>query len=190
MVAQRHPLGFFACKWELGGGRTLRLHLWNKEFGWAQEPGWEIHDHVFSFSSLLLFGVLRNRTYDIEEAPNNDAAYCVYNVSYKGAVSSMTPIRESVALKVTSNIEESAPASYVMNGGVLHSSDLLSARALTVLATWTDQTCPKVARVVSAHRCRLVPFDRAPFSRQRVAGLLLEFAGYADAQALNGSAGA
>jgi hypothetical protein len=180
MVAQRHPLGFFACKWELEGGRTLRLHLWSKEFGWAQEPGWEIHDHVFSFSSLLLFGALRNRTYDIEEASGTDAEYSVYDVTYKGSESSMNLIRKSVGLKLTSDAEESAAASYSMNGGVLHSSDLMSERAMTVLATWTDQACPEVARVVSAHQHQRVAFDRSPPLRPHVAALLMEFAQHAD----------
>jgi len=47
--AQCHPLGFFACRWLLEERHTLRLHLWSKDFTWAQEPGWEIHDHLFSF---------------------------------------------------------------------------------------------------------------------------------------------
>ena len=86
----------------------------------------------------------------------------------------------AVALKLTSDIEESAAASYLMSGGVLHSSELISARAMTVLATWTDETCPKVARVVSAHRCQLVAFDRSSLLREHVADLLLEFARYAN----------
>ncbi len=86
MVAHRHPLGFFACRWSLGEGRSLRIHLWSKRFEWAQEPGWEIHDHVFSFSSLLLVGELRNSVYDIDATPSADR-YSVYEVLYDGSES-------------------------------------------------------------------------------------------------------
>jgi hypothetical protein len=180
MVAQRHPLGFFACKWALGEGRSLRLHLWNKQFEWAQESGWEIHDHTFSFSSLLLVGSLRNRVYDIDEKPSTSGGYSVYEVIYNGSESAMKMIREGIDLTVSTDTNESSEALYSMNAGVLHSSDLVSEHALTVLATSTDEIGPIVPRVISLHRYQLVAFDRSPPLDSQVVDLLTEFAHYLD----------
>ncbi|QRR32476.1 hypothetical protein JNX00_12340 [Hydrogenophaga sp. YM1] len=177
-IAQRHPLGFFACKWALGEGRSLRLHLWSKAFEWAQEPGWEIHDHVFSFSSLLLEGSLRNRVYRIDETPSARGEYSIYEVFYNGSESSMKLIREGVGLKVCADTEESPGTIYSLDAGVLHSSELVSEQALTVLATLADDTSPVVPRVVSAHRHQSVAFDRSPPPDSQVADLLAKFGQY------------
>ncbi len=178
MVAQRHPLGFFACRWILSEGRSLRLHLWSKEFKWTQEPGWEIHDHVFSFSSLLLLGSLRNRVYTIDEAPSASCAYSMYEVLYGGSESSMKLIREGVELSVSADTTESTGSLYSMGAGVLHSSDLVSEHALTVLATLAGNSGPLVPRVISAHRQKFLAFDRSPPLGSQVADLLTEFAQY------------
>lgn len=178
MVSQRHPLGFFACKWELGEGRSLRLHLWSKKFDWAQAPGWEIHDHIFSFTSLLLAGSLRNRVYDIYEAPCADGNYSAYEVLYKGSQSSMKWIREGVSLKVMADANESTGKFYSMDAGVLHSTDLIVEPALTVLATYADCAVPIALRVISRHRNQLVHFDRSPPLGSEVSDLLGEYAEY------------
>jgi hypothetical protein len=180
MVAQRHPLGFFACKWALGEGRSLRLHLWSERFEWAQEPGWEIHDHIFSFSSLLLVGSLRNRVYDIDETPSAGGRYSVYEVFYNGSESSMKLAREGVDLAVTADTNELTGAIYSMDAGVLHSSNLVSGPALTVLATSADETCSISPRVISAHRYQFGAFDRSPPLGSQVAALLTEYAQYLD----------
>jgi hypothetical protein len=180
MVSQRHPLGFFAFKWELGEGRSLRLHLWSKKFDWAQAPGWEIHDHIFSFTSLLLAGSLRNRVYDIYEAPSADGNYSAYEVFYNGSQSSMKLIREGVSLTVMTDTKESTGNFYSMDAGVLHSTDLIVEPALTVLATFADRAVPIAPCVISLHRNHLVHFDRSPSLGSEVSDLLGEYAEYLD----------
>lgn len=116
MIAQQHPLGFLACRWLLGNGRVLRLHLWSKEFGWAQEPGWEIHNHVFSFSSLILLGVLKNQVYEVNEITQPCCGeHTVYEVSYNDSESRMTAIRRGTMLKLISNSTESVGAGRVLD---------------------------------------------------------------------------
>lgn len=176
MRPQQHPLGFFVCKWSLGRGQTLRLHLWSKEFRWAQEPGWEIHDHVFSFSSLVLLGALRNRTFEISTSSSDAPRYAVYEVSYTDMGSSMALSRPDVSLQINTNTIEEAGTTYRMNAGVLHSSELISDLALTILAA-RDQTADfQTARVISAHHMESVTFDRSPSGNLDVSDLLSKFA--------------
>jgi hypothetical protein len=168
MIAQQHPLGFLACRWLLGNGQTLRLHLWSKEFGWAQEPGWEIHNHVFSFSSRILLGVL------ITEPPCG--VHTVYEVTYNDSESRMTPIRRGGVMRLISSSIESVGARYSMEVGVFHSSELISDRALTVLATYADDASQIVPRVISTHQRESISFDRSSMSKTIVSNLLSEFA--------------
>ncbi len=176
MVTQQHPLGFFVCKWSLGGGRNLRLHLWSKDFDWTQEPGWEIHDHVFSFSSLVLLGALKSQTFETDELPLSDPRYSVYEVGYKGANSSMNLVRSGVSLRLVTNTVESRGTLYDMPAGVLHRSELIADRAVTILAAQDAVTKLGAPRVVSEHHREVVSFDRSPASKLDVSDLLLEFA--------------
>ena len=179
LVAQRHPLGFFACRWPVGEEQTLRLHLWSNQFRWAQEPGWEIHDHVFSFTSLLLLGALRNRVYEISDAPGAATQHYVYEVVYDGATSSMRLIQRGVSLTVSADTIESHRCALLYGWvGCCTPVTLLSDRAVTVLATCAQGTSPSAPRVVSAHQRHSVAFDRTPMSQPDVSALLLEFANY------------
>jgi hypothetical protein len=178
MLYQRHPLGFFACRWPLDDGHALRVHVWSKLFTWAQEPGWEIHDHVFSFASAVLNGTLRNRTYEMnaDDTLPDGSGSAMYEVAYSGPTSTMRLVRCGVVLRAVSDAKESAGAYYSVDAGVLHSSELLSNRALTVLATTTVSTPGLAPRVISAHRQGPVAFDRSPMSPGDVAKLLVEAA--------------
>lgn len=181
MIAQQHPLGFLACRWLLGNRQVLRLHLWSKEFGWAQESGWEIHNHVFSFSSLLLLGVLNNQVYEVNEITQPSCGeHTVYEVSYKDSKSRMTPIQRGAMLKLISNSTESMGSRYAMDAGVFHSSELISDRALTVLATYADDASQIVPRVISTHQRESISFDRSPMSKSAVSSLLSEFSMYVE----------
>lgn len=177
LIAQQHPLGFLACRWLLGNGQALRLHLWSKEFGWAQEPGWEIHNHVFSFSSRILLGVLKNQVYEVDEITQPSCGgHTVYEVTYNDSESRMTPIRRGGVMRLISSSIESVGARYSMEVGVFHSSELISDRALTVLATYVDDASQIVPRVISTHQRESISFDRSSISKTIVSNLLSEFA--------------
>lgn len=179
MVAQQHPLGFFACRWNLGSERTLRLHLWSDDFDWSQEPGWDIHDHIFSFSSHVLFGVLENSIYEIEESPfSAGSEHSVFKVVYAGEKSSMLQVQRGIFLKEPMSSIESDGMFYSMEAGVLHSSKLLSKQAATVLATRADGIPVDGPRVVSTHQVDSVTFDRTPKQLLFVPELLLKFSKY------------
>ncbi|WP_148293170.1 hypothetical protein [Comamonas sp. B-9] len=179
MTAQRHPLGFFACRWSLDECRSLRIHLWSKQFDWAQEPGWEIHDHVFSFSSLVLLGELSNCIYGINETSSADR-YSVFEVLYKDGESSMKNIRDDVELTMIEESVEKAVTLYSMEAGILHSSHLISEHALTVLATVDRGIVADSPRVISAHRRSSVAFNRSPTSDRQAADILRNFIQHLD----------
>lgn len=179
MVTQQHPLGFFACRWSLGSERTLRLHLWSSDFDWSQEPGWDIHDHIFSFSSCVLFGMLENSIYEIDESSvRAGPEHSVFKVVYSGEKSSMLQVERGVYLKKPMSSIESDGMFYSMEAGVLHSSKLLSRQAATVLATRTDGIPLNGPRVVSTHQVDSVTFDRTPKQLLLIPELLLKFSKY------------
>lgn len=176
MVTQQHPLGFFVCKWSLGEGQTLRLHFWSKDFQWAQEPGWEIHDHVFSFTSLVMLGRLRSRTFEISDSPIATPRHTVYEVSYTDKDSAMVQSHSGVSLCLKTDTVEETGTSYTMSAGVLHCSELISGVALTILAAKDETTDFAAPRVVSEHQMDKVNFNRAPSAELNVSGLFSRFA--------------
>lgn len=161
---QFHPLGFLACRWPVGDGQNLRIHLWSKDFGWAQEPGWEIHDHVFSFESIVLLGQIKNYVYDIAPCFNSCDPYSLYVVNYERKKSILRRVEIDVDLLLTESTIESAGSRYRLKSGVLHRSELLSNHAISVLATTEKHVGHCSPRVVSRERCNEKSFDRRPNS--------------------------
>jgi len=170
---QRHPLGFLACKWDLGEGQHLRVHLWDANFAWAQDPDYEVHDHVFSFRSLVLRGEVMNVTFEIGQAPGS---YALYAVGYEGPASSLLKIQDGVSLHQTSVSVERAGSCYKLGAGILHSSALVADRAVTVLATSSHELSCAVARVVGMGGGGHLVFDRSAMPRHQYAGALTSFA--------------
>ena len=128
-----------------------------------------------------MLGSLRNRVYDLDETPIDTNEYSVYEVLYNGSQSSMKLARAGVELRVRADKTELTGTLYSMDSGILHSSDLVSNTALTVLATSVEATNPIVPRVISAHRSpQLVNFERSPPVASHVANLLMEFAQHLD----------
>lgn len=82
VIGKVHPLGFYL--YNLGSrenGYTARLHVWDED-SYAQNDDLIIHNHNFSFKSLLLTGQLRNHTYQIRKNPSNPEGF-LYTIGYK-----------------------------------------------------------------------------------------------------------
>jgi hypothetical protein len=55
-----------------------RLHVWPDESVPQPDPSLPIHDHTFSFTSMILAGSLRNIVYEIE--PHKNGLYHTYEI--------------------------------------------------------------------------------------------------------------
>jgi hypothetical protein len=157
---QAHPLGFFALSWDLGEGKVLRIHIWSKAMRINQNPYWPIHDHIFSFSSLVLFGNIQNKVYGFRDSVRKSRFVQEFTVNYEGGRSVLSPTCKLGELFQIYTAVQPENSYYSLESGVLHRSILRSDFAVTALATQqsTVSSKPKVIGVAADSSDKV--FDR------------------------------
>lgn len=128
-----HPLGFYACTLIDEGDRKIRLHFWPIDGGAPQSPDCQIHDHLFSFRSWVIYGSVENIEYTT--SPEGQE-FSVYRTEYSGYTSTLTKTNDVRNLSVQKRESFSAGSSYDVKAGTLHKTVRTGAQpAFTVLAT-------------------------------------------------------
>lgn len=163
---QYHPLGFFCVRWDLDDARSVRIHIWNRRFDWRQDPNWPIHDHVFSFKSMVLHGMVQNKTYSLADTSRNQPKWAIYEVSYGDQKSRMTPLQNAIGLRISGANRQPAGSMYELPAGVLHRSTLRSDQGITVLATKTDPARHNKPRVIGTSGRFELEFDRQTVNQE------------------------
>lgn len=171
-LLQYHPLGFFCIRWNFGNSESVRIHIWNREFDWTQEPNWPIHDHIFSFKSVVLHGLIQNKIYTTEFNPKTHRNWTVYEVSYDDQESALRPISNQIGLKVASHFCQRALSTYELAASTFHRSKLRSKIAVTVLATKIAPNASQKPRVVGADHFASIKFNRRPNDNTRALELI------------------
>ena len=159
-LLQHHPLGFFCIRWNLDLYRSVRIHIWSRDFNWAQEPNWPIHDHLFSFKSVVLYGRIQNKTYAIDSKNTGPRNWTIYEVSYNDQSSAMSPKSNSIGVRTLTSSCQHSSSSYELPAGVFHRSTLRSRHAITVLATATETSANQTPRVIGTKSNTTLTFDR------------------------------
>jgi hypothetical protein len=84
-----HPYGFIV--FQLGEdevGNRLRLHLWPDWERTKQTPEWPIHNHPWSFTSVVLYGSVVQHRYSVTVDRNGTGV--LFKVSYQEGLSRLT----------------------------------------------------------------------------------------------------
>ena len=137
--ADIHPLGFVRCKVSKYYGYTLRLHVWPPGQRATQDPAWLVHDHVFSLQSFVVFGLVHNRTYKVDERP--DGAKQVFYVEYSQGRSTLVPTQINVNVVMTREEEVRAGSLYSVPLGGFHETIVQADHSALTLAV-TDEPRP------------------------------------------------
>ncbi|MFN3440414.1 MAG: hypothetical protein ACK41V_22140 [Acidovorax sp.] len=159
---QQHPLGFLCVKWTLDSTHSLRMHIWSKQFHWHQVPNWQIHDHTFSFRSVVLTGTIQNKTYRLTNEINEGRDVGIYRINYSNQKSHLVPTGEKAKIQIENSSIQLQDSTYSLPCEVLHRSVLRSEYAITLLATVQSQTTlPGVGpRVIGTTTQNQYAFDR------------------------------
>lgn len=128
----RHPLGFHVVKLE-EPPLALRLHLWTP--GGVDQPGYEIHDHMFSLRSRVIDGAIRHRTYRVEPDPGGDKA--IYGVEYVAGESRLTKTDARVRATLGSEETFGPGCYYAVPARELHDAELYNSGTGTTLVMTT-----------------------------------------------------
>lgn len=145
---QYHPLGFLYAKVQSAGSVGIRLHVWSKEAR-VQEPQWNVHDHLFDFSSVVLFGSIRNERFAFEKALGGEAG--LFQVAYDGADSVLTSLGQSGTLRPVGAETALEGAVYRLKSTELHNSSPIGTWAATIVRTEQRRTDGAVVIGSSEH---------------------------------------
>jgi hypothetical protein len=127
-----HPLGFAYARLAAQDGLAIRLHVWS-DVARAQEPIWDIHDHVFGFSSLVLLGSTRNECFEFRLDPKGDVGE--FGVEYDEQGSILTSLGNVGRIYETEATVVRAGGLYTMPPGKLHRTTPCNTLVATVLRT-------------------------------------------------------
>lgn len=127
-AAYRHALGFVHISLGEVAGRKARLHVWNED----EEPSLPIcpiHDHAFSFRSLILQGELEHRPYEVTATPHRDSAtHRVCSVLQADTETIILPTDRLVRARPVSPQTFQAGQSYTFQAGLFHESRRVGCR--------------------------------------------------------------
>jgi len=162
-----HPLGFVSCVVSNKEDLVTRLHYWPKNQKKPKCPDWPIHTHLFTLTSLVLHGQIK----DIQYRPSSGKQYSALSVEYVGVNSKLIPTGDLFDLKVIRETVLQRHGSYIVEEGVFHQSEVHSedeTMTLVQCANPTNRPPIVVAPTEELDLLRGVNFDylREPFSRE------------------------
>jgi len=166
-TVQQHPLGFLCLRWNLDSKQSLRIHIWDQSFDWTQQPKWQIHDHIFKLKSIVLAGIIQNKTYALINNLKRPK-WNIYDVEYTNQTSSLIKQKDSGTLKITSSTTYPPGSIYELPAGVLHRSTLRSEFAITALATTINSSNSQKPRVIGNLSDNNLIFSRSISNPQNI----------------------
>ncbi|MCA3149563.1 MAG: hypothetical protein ING77_00075 [Rhodocyclaceae bacterium] len=126
-----HPLGFNVVKIETPP-HALRLHLW--KCSGVEQPGFEVHDHVFDLKSRVIDGAIRHRAYRSVADPSGEHVF--YRVEYGDQLSELSKTQERFTLQLVDEQVYRAGTSYSVNAFDLHDAEMVEGiSAVTLVLT-------------------------------------------------------
>lgn len=144
-----HPLGFIMCKYLVENNVSIRIHIWPKDGGKPQKPYWNIHNHIFSLKSWVLYGEITNKEYELlnDDQSNN----VIYKVNYSNNISSLIKTEKRVKIKQANIDHNNERSSYGMKSGIFHLSENTGkTNALTIMyAEDSNMQSPEVIGHIS-----------------------------------------
>jgi hypothetical protein len=168
--ARQHPLGFFwIALTDRAAQRALRLHLW-PEGPAIQNPDFLIHDHTFSFKSVVLQGEIRNDEYAVTESESGEKQ--LFRVEYDQTSSLLVPSGVRVNCQLVHSASCKAGEFYSLPATTYHATRLASGEfAATLVLTRADPG--KTAHVIGpATSGDTYLCERGPVEVKHVAGYL------------------
>lgn len=168
-----HPLGFILGIFLIEDIKKIRIHIWPKDTPRKQYPYWNIHDHIFSLKSWVINGKILNQEFQITK--DNNSPNCIYNVSYSNEISTLYKTSDTIRVEETRQSVSIAGDSYLIEAGILHSSENISAEhALTIVLTNNMSSGTPIV-IGEKEGKQLYQFSRSEVDSQYVRGLLHEF---------------
>ncbi len=138
-----HPLGFVHFELThllaVQNGERVRVHLWDPRLSPQDEAG-GIHDHTWALQSAVLHGRIRNSNY--RPTPDPEGPYSGSMVSYS-QTNTFTAVG-NYRLEQLSEVVVHAGETYQIPSRIVHTSELLTSQALTLVVAQPDDQAATV----------------------------------------------
>ena len=118
---RKHPLGFLHGELFGNDQLALRLHIWDSAAREAQQPGWLIHTHTFSLTSVVLAGSLTNHSYTWTEGVLPPKSR-LYQIGYDGISSQLRATGKFGTVQQVSAEDIAAVGFYSVSRGSFHTT--------------------------------------------------------------------
>jgi hypothetical protein len=115
-----HPLGFRVARIN-HGEMALRLHLWKAAV--SEQPGFEVHDHMFDLTSHVVQGAIGQKVYKFADDQNGTKA--IYSVAYEAGKSVIVKTSRRGELVLERAERFYAGTTYRLDAGELHIAERL-----------------------------------------------------------------
>jgi hypothetical protein len=132
-----HALGFIHCEIASFTQGSLRLHIWPSQDRHSQEQIDKIHDHIFSLTSLVLCGTIKNDTYTVDEVSKSEASNQSYKVKYQPNSAELQATGNYFKKTLKHQDEIKKNESYTVLAGDFHQSTVTDGTFVaTIVATY------------------------------------------------------
>jgi len=132
VAAVRHPLGFVCLPLHRQGAEGICVHLWPGQPAQPQLTTSPVHCHSWHLLSYVLFGVVGNARYRVQDAPD-DPEYRVFEVRSRGRVDEIQATRRLVRCEPESTEWHGQGETYGLPVGAFHASLVRPGAAATVV---------------------------------------------------------
>jgi hypothetical protein len=134
----RHPLGFLCLPVERTGEEGVCVHVWSDSLARMHPTTSEIHAHSWDLISYVLYGSVRNKVFDITDAPDN-APYRVFEVRSGGDsgadIDEMRATPRLVRCKLRSAELSHSGDTYSLAAGTFHATAVQGEAATVALGS-------------------------------------------------------
>ena len=136
LIPRQHPLGFFITDLSRLLPRSrreseFRLHVWPEDYRERSDNRGEIHTHRFDLRSAVIRGTIRNVTYELVH--DASAPGMVRDVVYRPRGTTLITSAKGVIARVANVFEVASGHLYSESAEKFHSSNLVSAPAITIV---------------------------------------------------------
>ncbi|MEX0810278.1 MAG: hypothetical protein WD044_16250 [Dongiaceae bacterium] len=111
-----HPLGFVSCFLKNESSHRIRLHYWPRNDRRPKSPDWPIHTHTFRLESLILYGQVVDRQYELVSGDD----YTLYQVEYMGENSKVSETTVRCGVKLRQELIRNEGETYIVDSGSFH----------------------------------------------------------------------
>jgi hypothetical protein len=134
VVGVRHPLGFLCLPVERTGQAGVCVHVWSDSLPRGRPTTSTMHAHSWDLISYVLYGIVRNETLDVTDAPH-EPAHRVFEIRSEGDIDEIRETPRLVRCETRAAELNHQGDIYSLAAGVFHTTVVRGEAATVALGS-------------------------------------------------------